>query len=226
MKAKLAWMLAPFLVLCMSISFAQEKAISGNVTDQDGLPLPGVSIVVVGTTNGTQTDFDGNYSITAATGQVLRFSYIGQSTVEVTIGASNTINVQMEEDAQALEEVVVVAYGSQTKKSLVGSVVSLGEDVLEQQQITTITSAIQGSVPGVNILASGGQPGENPTIRIRGIGSINASADPLIVVDGAPYNGNINSISADQIESMNVLKDASSTALYGSRGSNGVIVIT
>src|SRR5690606_27746951 len=151
---------------------------------------------------------------------------IGQATVERSIGASNTLNVQMEEGAQALEESVVVAYGSQTKKSLVGSVVSLGEDVLEQQQITTITSATQGSVPGVNILASGGQPGENPTIRIRGIGSINASADPLIVVDGAPYNGNINSISADQIESMNVLKDASSTALYGSRGSNGVIVIT
>src|SRR5690606_11589753 len=107
MKAKLAWMLAPFLVLCMSFSFAQEKVISGNVTDQDGLPLPGVSIVVVGTTNGTQTDFDGNYTITASTGQVLRFSYIGQATIESTIGAQNTINVQMQEDAQALAEVVV-----------------------------------------------------------------------------------------------------------------------
>ena len=112
MRAKLAWMLTPFLVLCMSFSFGQEKTISGNVTDQTGLPLPGVSIIVVGTSNGTQTDFDGNYSISASTGQVLRFSYIGQKTVERTIGASTTINIQMEEDAQALEEVIVTGQGS------------------------------------------------------------------------------------------------------------------
>ncbi|NJW54776.1 TonB-dependent receptor plug domain-containing protein, partial [Salinimicrobium oceani] len=100
------------------------------------------------------------------------------------------------------------------------------EETLEQQQLTSVTSAIQGNVPGVAMVMSGGQPCENPTIRIRGIGSINASSEPLIIVDGAPFNGNINSISADQIESMNVLKDAASTALYGSRGANGVIVIT
>ena len=135
MKAKLAWMLTPFLVLCMSFSYGQEKTISGNVTDQNGLPLPGVSILVVGTSNGTQTDFDGNYTLTAANGQVLRFSYIGQKTIERTVGSSNIINVQMEEDAQALEEVVVTGYGTTSKKKVTTSISQVkSEDV---QKVST-----------------------------------------------------------------------------------------
>ena len=226
MKSKLTWVLTLFLVLIMSFSFAQEKTISGTVTDQSGLPLPGVSVLVVGTTKGTQTDFDGNYTITASTGQQLRFSYVGQKTSEALIGTSSTINVQLEEDSQALEEVVVVAYGKQKKEAIVGSIATVGVETIEKQKVTSITQAIQGSVPGVNIITSGGVPGENATIRIRGIGSINASAEPLIILDGSPYNGNLNNISQDQIESITVLKDASSTALYGSRGANGVIVLT
>ncbi|WBU90061.1 SusC/RagA family TonB-linked outer membrane protein [Cellulophaga omnivescoria] len=226
MRTKVAWILTPLLVMLMSFSYAQEKTITGNVTDHEGLALPGVTVLVVGTTTGTQTDFDGNYTIKASVGQILRYSYVGQKTTERKVGSSNTISLQMDEDAEALDEVVVVAYGSQKKKSIVGSVTSLGEEMIDSQQLTTITSAIQGTVAGVNVITSGGQPGSNPTIRIRGIGSINASAEPLIVVDGVPFNGNINSISGDQIESMNILKDASSTALYGSRAANGVVLIT
>ena len=188
--------------------------------------LPGVSVVVKGTQRGTQSDFDGNYTIAATSGEVLIFSYIGQRTLERAVGTSDVLNIQLEEDATALEEVVVVAYGTQQKRAIVGSVATVSNEVIEKQQLASVLTSIQGSVPGVNIISAGGQPGDNPTIRIRGIGSINASASPLIIVDGAPFNGNFNTISADQIESINVLKDASATALYGSRGSNGVILVT
>ncbi len=223
---RLSGILTLLLAFAVQIVFAQEKTVTGTVTDPQGMPLPGVNVIVDNTSRGTQTDFDGNYSISAQAGEILVFSYLGFTNARYTVGNISRIDVTLSEDAAELAEVVVVAYGTQTKRSIVGSVVSLGEETLEQQQLTSITGAIQGNVPGVNILQSGGQPGENPTIRIRGVGSINASAEPLIIVDGAPFNGNINSISADQISSMNVLKDASSTALYGSRGANGVIVIT
>ncbi|MBJ7880215.1 SusC/RagA family TonB-linked outer membrane protein [Gelidibacter salicanalis] len=227
MKLKLTWLMTLFMAFVMQISLAQEKTVSGTVTSiSDGLPLPGVNVIVKGTTRGVQTDFDGNYSINVSVGETLSFSFVSMSKKEIVVGASNIINVALEEDVAALDEVIVVAYGTQTAKSLVGSVTSLSAETIEKQQVTTVTSAIQGTVAGVNVITSGGQPGENPTIRIRGIGSINASAGPLIVLDGVPFNGNINSISGDQIESMNVLKDASSTALYGSRAANGVILIT
>jgi len=205
---------------------AQDNLITGTVVDEDGLPLPGVNVIVEDTNRGTQTNFDGYYSIEASQGEVLVFSYVGYETASITVGAPSTINVTLDTDSSELDEVIVVAYGRQREKAVVGSIASLGSDEIEKQQLTTVTQAIQGNVPGVNLLTSGGQPGVSPTIRIRGVSSINASADPLIIVDGAPFNGNINSISADQIETMNVLKDASSTALYGSRGANGVIVIT
>ncbi len=226
MRAKLAWMLTPFLVLCMSFSYGQEKTISGNVTDQSGLPLPGVSIVVVGTTEGTQTDFDGNYSITASTGQVLRFSYIGQRTVEMTVGASNTINVQMEEDAQALEEVVVVGYGTTTKQAFAGTASVVKAEALEVKSFSNVSQALAGEVAGVTVINQSGQPGTSSTIRIRGFGSVNGNRDPLYVVDGVPFTGSINSINPADIQSTTVLKDATATAIYGSRGANGVILIT
>ncbi|UMB61929.1 TonB-dependent receptor [Lutibacter sp. A80] len=224
MKTKFNGILTLLLALLVQISFAQEKTISGTVSDETG-PLPGVNVIIKGTANGTQTDFDGKFNLKASAGDVLVFSYVGMTTIEKTVGSSSTMNVTMT-GSNLLEEVVVVAYGSQTKKSIVGAVTVVDSDVIEKQQVTSVTSALQGSVPGVNIISSGGQPGDNATIRIRGIGSINASQDPLIVVDGAAFNGNLNTISPDQIESLNVLKDASSTALYGSRGSNGVILIT
>ena len=144
------------------------------------------------------------------------------------VGAE-AVMAQKKNDSAAtkqIEEVVVVAFGKQKKESIVGSIVSVDQSVISNQQATSVLSAIQGSVPGVNLISSGGQPGDSPAIRIRGFSSINAAQDPLIILDGAPFMGNINSISQDHIETMNVLKDASSTALYGSRGANGVIIIT
>ncbi|WP_242117882.1 SusC/RagA family TonB-linked outer membrane protein [Aestuariivivens sediminicola] len=226
MKRKLSGMLTLFLALVVQFTFAQEKTISGVVSDDSGLPLPGTTVLVKGTSTGVSTDFDGKYAITVNTGQVLVFSFVGYANQEVTVGASNTINVTMQEDISSLEEVVVVAYGTQTKQSIVGSVGVVSDAVIETQQVTSPLRAIQGVVPGVNLLTQGGQPGNNPVIRIRGFGSLNASQAPLIVVDGAAFNGNLNTISQDQIESISVLKDASSTALYGSRGANGVILIT
>ncbi|GAA3602666.1 TonB-dependent receptor [Flavivirga amylovorans] len=210
----------------MASSFAQEKTVSGKVVDKNNLPLPGATIVIKNSINGGATDFDGNYSIKVNQGDVLVFSFIGYINKEVAVGESNTINVTMEEDTTALEEVIVVAYGSQTRESIVGSVGVVSSATIETQQVTSPLRALQGAVPGVSLLTAGGQPGNNPTIRIRGISSQSLARGPLIVVDGAPFNGNINTISQDQIESVSVLKDASSSALYGSRASGGVILIT
>lgn len=224
MKTKLHGILVLFLVLCVQLSFAQEKTITGIVSDESG-PLPGVSVLIQGTNTGTVTDFDGKYTIKAKQGANLVFSFVGMDNQTKTVGAANVINVLMS-GSQLLQEVVVVAYGQQSKKSIVGSIAVVESGVIEKQLATSVTTSLQGAVSGVNIINSGGQPGDNPTIRVRGTGSINAAADPLIIVDGAAFTGNLNTISSDQIESMSVLKDASSTALYGSRGSNGVILIT
>ncbi|WP_339918650.1 TonB-dependent receptor [uncultured Flavobacterium sp.] len=225
MRSKFKWIITLLITLSMQFSFAQEKVIKGVVSDSSG-PIPGVNVVVKGTKVGIQTDFDGKFSIQAKTGDVLVFSFVGLEDKSVTVGSSTSLNVKLQAMAKSLDEVVVVAYGKQTAKSIVGSVATIDSEVLLKQQATNVMTALQGSVAGVNIIAAGGMPGENPTIRIRGTGSINASSDPLIILDGAPFNGNLNSISSDQIESMSVLKDASSTALYGSRGANGVILIT
>lgn len=230
----------PFLVLCMSFSFAQEKTISGNVTDQQGLPLPGVSIIVVGTSNGTQTDFDGNYSISASTGVVLRFSYIGQKTVERTIGASNTVNVQMEEDAQALEEVVVTGYGSTSKRKVTTSISQVSSEDVQKVSTANLSGALQGNATGIQVSQASGAPGGEIRLRIRGATSINGSNDPLYIVDGVQVetsstvsnsfggqqNSALSSINPNDIESIEILKDAASAAIYGSRGSNGVVIIT
>lgn len=221
-----------FFLLAFFVSlgdaYAQERKVTGKVTSEEsGDALPGVNVVLKGTTTGTVTDVDGNYAVNVpADGGTLVFSFIGFTTKEVAVGSQTTINIVLGTDVTQLSEVVVVAYGEQTQRSIVGSVASVESELIGKQQVASIMTAIQGAVPGVNIIAAGGQPGDNPTIRIRGIGSINAAADPLIVLNGVPFNGNINTISADQIESINVLKDASSTALYGSRGANGVILIT
>ena len=224
MRLKFKWIYTLLLALSMQFSFAQEKTVSGVVSDGTG-PVPGANVIVKGTKNGVQTDFDGKFSIKAKVGDVLLVSFVGMQDASAKVGATNTVNFKLQ-IGKSLDEVVVVAYGKQKAKSIVGSVVTIGKEVLEKQQATSVLTALQGSVAGVNIIAAGGQPGDNPTIRIRGIGSINASSEPLIILDGAPFSGNLNTISSDQIQSMSVLKDASSTALYGSRGSNGVILIT
>lgn len=225
MRSKFKWIFALLLVLSMQFSFAQGKTVSGIVSDNTG-PLPGVNVVIKGTKVGIQTDFDGKYSIPVKTGDVLVFSFIGMDDKSVTVGNTTKLNVILQSSTKSLDEVVIVAYGKQKSKAIVGSVVSISSEVLEKQLSTSVLTSLQGSVAGVNMIAAGGMPGDNPTIRIRGISSLGASAaDPLIILDGAPFAGNFNSISSDQIQSINVLKDASSTALYGSRGANGVIVI-
>ncbi|WP_203258041.1 SusC/RagA family TonB-linked outer membrane protein [Hyunsoonleella ulvae] len=240
MRTKFSGILTLLLAFIVQLSFAQEKTISGTVSDETGLPLPGTTVLVKGTSGGTSTDFDGKYIIKVNQGATLVFSFVGYANKEVTVGNSNTINVVMTEDASALEEVVVVAYGEQKREAIVGAVDVIDSEIIDNQQVTSPLRALQGNVAGVNIITAGGQPGQNPNIRIRGFGSFNdqlgnrnvdtgnfaSSNAPLIVVDGAPFSGNLNTISQDQIESISVLKDAGAASLYGSRAANGVIIIT
>ncbi len=214
------------LVFCSVIGLnAQEKTVSGSVTDSSG-PLPGVSILIKGTKTGTETDFDGNYTIKARQGSVLVFSFLGMKTVERTVGSSNTINVQLTEDSNVLEEVVVVAYGTSKKEALTGAVTTISNEAIEKRSISNVSTALEGSSPGVVVTAASGQPGSGQAIRIRGFGSFGASNSPLYVVDGIPINGNLNSINPNDIESISILKDASSTALYGNKATNGVVIVT
>ncbi len=226
MKVKNLRMMMAFLLMGIFSSFAQEKSISGNITDQDGLPLPGVNILVQGTTNGTQSDFDGNYTIKANTGQILLFTYIGQKDDLVTVGQSSIINVQMKPSTETLDEVIVVAYGTSTKEAFTGSAEVIRAADLELRATTSPIAAIEGAVTGLQVVAASGQPGSSPTIVIRGVGSLNGGFGPLYILDGIQFDGDISSLNQNDIASMTVLKDAASTALYGSRAAGGVIIIT
>lgn len=191
------------------------------------MPLPGVSVVVKGTTRGTQTDFDGKYSIKATQGETLEFSYMGFATQSVAVGASSSVSVVMKEDtATDLSEVVVVAYGAQKKETLTGSVGEVKAEALTKITTGNVTQGLVGKVAGVQVFNNNGMPGDAPIIRFRGIGSLSGVASPLYVVDGVPFNGDVASINSQDIESMSFLKDASAAALYGNRGANGVIIIT
>ena len=225
MKTKFKGLLTLFLAFIVQISFAQEKTISGTVSESSGVLL-GVSVNIKGTTKGTQTDFDGKYTITAKTGDILVFSYLGYISAEKTVSTSNTINVTLEEDTNSLEEVIVVAYGSQKRASITGSVSVISSEQMENATFSNPVKSLEGLVSGLRIIQADGQPGSDPIIRIRGFGSINADSSPLIVVDGVPYSGSLSSINPQDIESTSVLKDASSTSLYGNKASNGVLLIT
>lgn len=202
-------------------SFLQQE-ISGTVTDSDNAALPGVNVLIVGTTTGTETDFDGNYTINANSGDVLQFSFLGMKTQTVIVGDETTINVTMQDDANALDEVVVVGYGSQSRAKVTGAVSTISSDELINLPTTNAAQALQGRASGVTII-NNGSPGNAPTVRIRGIGTLGDN-NPTFVVDGIITN-NIDGLSADDIESISVLKDASTAAAYGSLGANGVIVI-
>ncbi len=243
MKTKRNGLLTLLLAFIVHVSFAQEKTITGVVTDQSGLPLPGVNIVVQGTTNGTQTDFDGNYAIKASEGQTLLFSYIGQKNTSADVGSSNTINVQMEEDAQALEEVVVTALGIKREKKSLGYAVSkVGNEEIQQKAEGDLGRLLQGKAAGVNITAANGLTGSASNIVIRGNTSITGNNQALFVIDGIPFDSGANQdgifrdgrtasnrfldIDPNNIEDISILKGLSATALYGNRGRNGVILIT
>ncbi|QLE00862.1 TonB-dependent receptor [Galbibacter sp. BG1] len=225
MKIKTNWIVPFLLVVGMHFGFSQEKPITGTVVDQDGLPLPGANVIIKGTSSGTQTDFDGNYSISADQGQTLVFSFLGQKTEERRVGSSNTIDVTLQLDAQALDEVIVTAYGTSTKEAFTGSASVVSSEDLEIRNVTSPIAAIEGRATGVQFTSSAG-PGSSPGIVIRGVGTLNGDTDPLYIVDGIQYEGSLNTINQEDIASFTILKDAASTSLYGSRAANGVVIIT
>ncbi len=212
---------------CIGV-FAQQKTVSGKVTGQDGSPLPGVNIVVKGTTHGVATDFNGSYTLNnVRMGDVIEFSYIGHITQTRKITDSRqsiVLDVVLQEDAQQLEDVVVVGYGVQRKSDVTGAVASVDYEQLATQPINTVSDALKGRIAGVQVFSNSGAPGGSISVRVRGIGTVNNS-DPLYVVDGVPTS-DINFLNPNDIASIEVLKDASSSAIYGSRGANGVVLVT
>ncbi|UII28825.1 SusC/RagA family TonB-linked outer membrane protein [Fulvivirga maritima] len=224
------FLLVSFLLMFSFISnetWAQETTISGKVTSTtDGSSLPGVNVMVKGTSRGAVTDINGNYTVSVPNeSNVLVFSFIGLATQEIEIGGRSTINVEMSDDAKQLSEVVVVGYGTTTKESFAGSMKQVDAELISKKSVSNVSQALAGEVAGVRIVNSSGQPGTEANVRIRGIGSVNGNSSPLYVVDGVPYFGSINAINPSNIASVTVLKDATATAIYGSRGANGVILI-
>ena len=212
------------LMVAVPLLFAQNIVqVSGKVVDIQNEPMIGVSVLEKGTTNGTITDIDGNYQISVRQGATLVFSYIGYITQEKTVSA-NTLNVTMDEDMQALDEVVVIGYGVQRKSSLTGAVSSVKSEDLEARTIARPEMALQGKTAGVQVLSSTARPGASPSVRIRGISS-NGSSEPLYVIDGR-IASDIGGIDPNDIESMEVLKDGASAAIYGAAAGNGVVLIT
>lgn len=249
MKRKIIFLSVLLLFGVFLLNAQQSISVSGVVTDaSDGSPLVGVSVQVKGTQSGTVTDIDGRYSINAAQGSVLVFSYIGMEKQEISV-RNKVINVKMQSDARVLDEVVAIGYGNARKSDLSGASVTVGEDKLKGSIITNMDQALQGRVAGVTAVQTSGAPGSSVSIRVRGQSTINADAEPLYVIDGVPVGGGSNSgasfglgdalgngshstisvlstINPSDIISMEILKDASATAIYGSRASNGVVLIT
>jgi TonB-linked SusC/RagA family outer membrane protein len=225
MKTKFNGILTLLLALVVQIAFAQSKTISGSVSDESG-PLPGVSIMIKGTSSGTETDFDGNYSISANTGDVLQFRFIGKETSEMTVGDSNTINVTMSDDAEALDEIIVSGVaGATSRKKLSVTVASVTAKDIEKVPAGSAASALQGKVAGVSV-TNFGRPGQGATILLRGGANFYGSQAPLVILDGIFIEGGLGDINVDDIASFEIVKGASASALYGSRAGNGVIVIT
>ena len=224
---KASWLKSLFLLVCLVLSgttvFAQEKTVTGVVTDSFNEPLIGASIVVQGTTIGVITDLDGKYSIKVTPGATLQFSYVGMEKQSIKVGNQSIINVQLKDDSQMLAETVVIGYGSAKKRDLTGSITNIKGDEIANKPVANPLSALQGKVAGVQVINSG-RAGEDPEIRVRGTNSINGYK-PLYVVDGL-FNDNINFLNPQDIESMEILKDPSSLAIFGVRGANGVIIIT
>ena len=219
-------------LLLLPVSLIAQQEVSGTVTDESGLPIPGVNILVENTDRGTVTDFDGNYALEVSEGEILVFSYLGYQTKKVAYQGQDTLNVSLKTESESLEEVVLVGYGTSTKKELTGSVSSLQEKDFTKGNIVTPENLIQGRAAGVNV-TTGGAPGSGSAIRIRGGGSLDSNQEPLIVIDGLPLSNSttggsrsiLSTINPNDIKSFNILKDAAATAIYGNRASGGVIII-
>lgn len=226
MKLKLTWLLTLFMAFVMQFSFAQEKTVTGTVTTAtDGLPLPGASVVVKGTSKGQQTDFDGKFTIQVSQGDVLVISYVGMTASELIVGASNSYNVSLQ-DSSELDEVIIVGYNSVSKTLSKAATVRVDASTIENRPNASFIQTLSGQVSGLNITTNSGQPGGNSLVQLRGVSSINGNTEPLFIIDGAPVDeDNFRSLNPLDIESVDVLKDAGATAIYGNRGANGVIVI-
>ena len=224
MKQRLTMILAS-MFLMVGVALAQTK-VNGTVTSQeDGQPVIGASVIVVGTQVGTVTDVNGKFSLTCPDGKnVLRITYVGMEPIEVS--ARPNMRIMLTSDQTALDEVIVVAYGTAKKGTFTGSAGTMKADKIEKLQVSDLTRALSGQVAGVQVQSSNGQPGTSATIRVRGVSSINGSNTPLYVVDGVPFDGDLSSIPASDIADITVLKDAASTSLYGARGANGIIMVT
>lgn len=218
-----------FLIFCVTLTFqalAQEKAVTGKVIGDDGSALPGVAVTIKGTTKGTNTDADGNFRMSVPNNARLVFSYVGFTTQEVAVGNQTSLKISLVPSNETLSEVVVTTFGTAKKTSFTGSAAKIGADKIGIRPITNIGQALAGISAGVQATAGSGQPGTAPDIRIRGFGSISSSNSPLYVVDGVPYSSSIANLNSDDIETITVLKDAASTALYGARAANGVVMVT
>ena len=208
--------------------FAQDSyELSGTVTDEANVPIPGVNVVILNTTRGTATDFDGLYQIGVSSGDVLQFSYLGYVTETVIISDQKKLDVILKEDAAQLEEVVVIGYGTQKKSHTTGSISKVVNDDLDQIALARVDDALVGQVSGVNIQATDGEAGSAPTISIRGVGSMAGDSTPLVVVDGVIVDADfLGSLNMNDVQSFEILKDAASSAIYGSKGANGIIMIS
>jgi len=227
MKQRLQKMLFVFaMLLSWQFTQAQNRSVSGTVSDASGSPLPGVSVTVKGTTQGAITDASGKFALQAKSNAVLVFSYIGYKAQEINIGSKTNVDATLEEDAAALSEVIVVGYGSQKKSQTTGAISQVSAKQIQEMPITSLGQAMQGRVAGVDVSQSGSRPGAVPKILIRGRRSFNAGNDPLYVVDGIPLSAGYEDLNPSDVQSMEVLKDATATAIYGARGANGVVLVT
>lgn len=214
--------------LCLSFTAISQNAVSGTITDEQGQPIPGVNILEKNTTNGFVSDFDGNYTMSVGDNATLVFSYIGFKTQEIAVNNMSTINVSMVTDNAQLDEVVVIGYGAVKRENIATSMASVDGEEISKQVASNAAEALQGKAAGVQVLSSGGSPGASPRILVRGVTTILGNSSPLIVLDGVlqPSGTSLNAINPQDIESMDILKDAAASAIYGSRASNGVILIT
>lgn len=249
MKIRAKYRLLALFFLCAVLQSFSQKTLSGVVSDKNGTPLLGVNVTVKGTSNGTSTDFDGQYELSVEDSNVIVFTYVGFDEFETTVGSRVVINVTLNESTESLDEVVVIGYGSQLKEDITGSVASVDMEDLQSIPQVGIDQLMQGRAAGVSVTQNSGQPGSSVSVRIRGINSITGSSEPLYIIDGVPISGDSRNISTSgrsiadgeggsqdvsplaslnpgDIASIDILKDASATAIYGSRGSNGVVIIT
>ncbi len=224
MMNKLEKLVLGAFILFGSVMYAQTT-VSGTVSDNEG-PLPGVNVIIKGTQTGTSTDFDGNYSLdNVSSDAVLEFSSLGFISQEIAVGTQTNINVILAADAQALEEIVLIGYGSTTKKEITSAITKVKEEDFNQGTVNDPAKLLQGKVAGLSVYNKGGDPNSGSIIRIRGISTIGANTEPLVVIDGVA-GGNLANVDPSDIESVNVLKDGSAAAIYGTRGSSGVIIVT